>query len=294
MPEKIIFDCDNTMGVDGCDVDDGLALLYLSGKETVEIWGITTTYGNSDLETVHANTATMLKEMGRTDIPLLKGCPHKDTLQSEAAEFLVETINRHPGDISILGTGSLTNLYGAYLMDQSIFHKVKRMVLMGGITQPLVINGKVLNEMNFSCDPAATQCVLQNGENVAVITGNNCLAAYFGHREFCQRLLNHNGPAAQYINRKCRHWFNHMMAAFHLDGFYNWDVVAAAYLVNSGLFRNHYRRILPDHIGLERGLLCLNAQEKNSLLINFPDIGDLNDFKEDVYQAWFTAFLRTG
>ena len=27
---KILFDCDNTFGVSGCDVDDGLALLYLS------------------------------------------------------------------------------------------------------------------------------------------------------------------------------------------------------------------------------------------------------------------------
>ena len=27
--KKIIFDCDNTFGVTDCDVDDGLALLYL-------------------------------------------------------------------------------------------------------------------------------------------------------------------------------------------------------------------------------------------------------------------------
>ena len=27
--KKIIFDCDNTFGVTDCDVDDGLALIYL-------------------------------------------------------------------------------------------------------------------------------------------------------------------------------------------------------------------------------------------------------------------------
>jgi inosine-uridine nucleoside N-ribohydrolase len=30
-PERIIFDFDNTFGIDGCDIDDGLALLYALG-----------------------------------------------------------------------------------------------------------------------------------------------------------------------------------------------------------------------------------------------------------------------
>jgi len=33
--KKVIFDCDNTMGVRDCDVDDGLALVYLLGKENI-------------------------------------------------------------------------------------------------------------------------------------------------------------------------------------------------------------------------------------------------------------------
>ncbi len=72
--KNIIFDCDNTMGIEGCDVDDGLALFYLLGQNTVNVYGITTTYGNSDLETVYANTGRMLTEIGRRDLPLLKGC----------------------------------------------------------------------------------------------------------------------------------------------------------------------------------------------------------------------------
>ena len=30
---KIIHDCDCTFGMNGCDVDDGLALLYLRSEE---------------------------------------------------------------------------------------------------------------------------------------------------------------------------------------------------------------------------------------------------------------------
>ena len=35
--KHVIFDCDNTLGVKDCDVDDGLALLYLLGCEEVTV-----------------------------------------------------------------------------------------------------------------------------------------------------------------------------------------------------------------------------------------------------------------
>lgn len=42
---KIIHDCDCTFGINGCDVDDGLALLYLLGDPEAEVLGVTTTMG---------------------------------------------------------------------------------------------------------------------------------------------------------------------------------------------------------------------------------------------------------
>ena len=46
MTERVIFDCDNTMGQPYREVDDGLTLLYLLGRSDVELLGITTTFGN--------------------------------------------------------------------------------------------------------------------------------------------------------------------------------------------------------------------------------------------------------
>ncbi|MFR1167120.1 MAG: hypothetical protein ACLSDQ_05635 [Adlercreutzia equolifaciens] len=43
--KNIILDFDNTMGVRGCDVDDGLALLYLLGNpERCRVLAACTTY----------------------------------------------------------------------------------------------------------------------------------------------------------------------------------------------------------------------------------------------------------
>ena len=84
-----------------CDVDDGLALLYLIGRKNTDIIGISTTYGNSDIETVYSNTCRVVKELG-ISIPVIKGAPDKNTLDSPAARFIVESINANKNKISIL------------------------------------------------------------------------------------------------------------------------------------------------------------------------------------------------
>ena len=46
MITKVIFDCDNTMGQIGWELDDGLALFYILGSSDLELLGITATFGN--------------------------------------------------------------------------------------------------------------------------------------------------------------------------------------------------------------------------------------------------------
>jgi purine nucleosidase len=280
------------MGVLDCDVDDGLALIYLLGKKNIELCGITSTYGNSDIETVYANTATMLHELGRADIPLFKGCVDRSDSHSEAAKFLAESVKADPGKLAILATGSLTNLYAAYKMDQQFFQNVAEIVLMGGITQELNINGHILDELNFFCDPAAADCVLQNGRHVSCITGNNCLKAYFSEREFRRRLEAQEKPIARYIFQKCIYWFENMMRRFEIDGFHNWDVVAAAYLAEPALFQDNPQYLKPDVQKLHKGLLNLAGSVNNDNRVNLPEIGDLGLFTEDVYGSWLAVGMK--
>jgi purine nucleosidase len=285
MAKKIIFDCDNTMGVKGCDVDDGLALLYLLGKPGADILGITTTYGNSDLHTVYANTCTMLEEIGRADIPAFKGCPNSLTYESEAVDFLVDTVSRYPGEISLLATGSLTNLLAAYYRDPLFWEKIAEIVIMGGITEELVLNGKVLAELNFSCDPLAAKYVLEKGKNMTIITGNCCLDAFFPKEEFYERLGKRKEGLANYIYEKCHYWFEDMMEAFQLDGFHNWDVVAAAYLLEPYLFKDCSWSVGTNPENLSKGLLSTQSEDGLTYLINTPLIKDRQTLIDDVYNT---------
>ncbi len=285
--KKIIHDCDNTMGVSGCDVDDGLAILYLLGRPDIEILGITSVYGNSDVETVYANTLTMMKELGRADIPVVRGCPDANSRESEAARFIVDMANSNVGTLSILATGPITNLYAAYLLDKTVFKKVSEIILMGGVTEPLIINGRELKELNLSCDPEATNNVLMNGKNVTAITGNACLDAFFPQRDFQERLALSNSPMAKYISEKCSYWFEQMMETFDINGFFNWDVVAAVRLAEPSLFRDIRYRFKPGMSELKRGLLIeSNEVSSRPCVINKPEIKNIKAFSDEVYLGW--------
>lgn len=291
---KVIYDCDNTMGIHGKDVDDGLALLYLLGNSEVNLLGVTTTYGNSNIEDVFKNTTKMLREdLGVKHIPVLKGAPCKENRNSQAAAFIVENVNKCPGEIAILATGSLTNIYAAYEMDKDFFHKVKEIVLMGGITGPLIINGKNLDELNFSCDAEASCAILSSGFKVAVMTGHLCLQAYFSEEEFNALKRNQESKSYKYIYEKIEPWYQFIKAEFDIDGFYNWDVVAAVYMTNREIFEENLVRIKSTVNDLEKGYLVIECEEGS--LISLPQkIIDKQRFNELVFSAWNNVKINQG
>lgn len=284
---KILFDCDNTMGLEGCDVDDGLTLLYLLGREDVELLGVTTTFGNSTIDKVHTNTINMFNELKLSHIPLYKGCPSKVNRESEACEFLVQMVNKYPNEITILATGSLTNLYGAYNLDNSFFTKVKDIVLMGGITEPLIINGYNLNELNFACDEEATHKVLSSGAKVHILTGHICLQALFTKNDLNKIVENHTLPIFNYIKKKTLPWFDHVMGKFAMDGFHNWDIVAAMYITNPELFKDNYANLVSIPEDLKKGYLKIDISDKYGYVVNMPtEITDINKFNEIIIETW--------
>ncbi|MBS7208860.1 MAG: nucleoside hydrolase [Lachnospiraceae bacterium] len=282
--KQIIFDCDNTFGVKDCDVDDGLALLYLLGCGEAKVHGITTTYGNNEVEVVYHTTKKMLKDLGRMEIPVKKGGAKKGAYKSEAVDYLVDMANRYAGELSILATGSLTNLCGAYKKDSHFFEKVKEIVLMGGITSPLVFEKKVMNELNFSCDAHATWTVLTKGRNVSIITGNNCLKVLFTKEEYKERLFQTENKSAKYIREKTDYWFKYNEDDYGIKGFYNWDVIAGVYLIRPELFFSEKKTIFVSERNLEVGLL--KSDKAGNCRCRLPVIQEEQALKNEIYRAW--------
>lgn len=284
---KVIFDCDNTMGLPNKDVDDGLTLMYLIGNKNIDLVGVTTTFGNSNIEDVFAATTRLFKDLNITNISLKKGSAKGSDRRSEAARFLVDMVNKYPNEITILATGSLSNLYGAYLLDNDFYKKVKEIVLMGGLTEPLIINGKNLNELNFSVDNEASHNVIHSGARITTMTGHICLQAEFKKQEY-ERLMNNKSiPSYMYIREHSYGWFEHFRALFNTEGFFNWDIVAAAYITNPELFNENPKPIVSTVKDLETGFLRVDENSEKGNIVNIPTvIKSVELFNELIFQAW--------
>jgi purine nucleosidase len=138
---KIIVDTDI-----GDDIDDAFALALATRSPELEILGITTTWGDTELRA--RLVQRFLKENGAPGISIAAGVPTKSTAvfsqarwaqdgppfqrQVDAAEFLLQQARNAPGEITLVAIGPLTNIGSAIDRDAAAFKKLKRVVLMGG------------------------------------------------------------------------------------------------------------------------------------------------------------------
>lgn len=286
MRKKVIFDCDNTMGIEGYPMDDALAFLYVLGnRELVDLLGFTCTFANGTAGQVYEASRRLLREVGLSDLPLFKGAEQCEDPRSKAAQFLVDMANRYPGEVSVLAIGSMTNLYGAWLIDPKIFEKLKECVLMGGITETLYTHGVHCPELNFSINAKASAEVFTHGKNLSVITGNNCLAvSYLPKEEFLANMQVETRPVSAYVARKCGYRFDCRKAVYGEEGSYCWDAVAAAYLLYPELFDEHHIACDISEEHLKDGSLM--PCESGKTVLNLPTAKDPAAFRRNLYESW--------
>jgi len=170
---KVILDTDI-----GSDIDDAVCLAYLLAQQRCELLGVTTVSGEPDKRAMLASV--QCKVAGKkipiypgTEAPLiidqkqpkapqaaaLPKWPHdKDFQRSEAVEFLRRTIRKHPGEITLLTIGPLTNIALLFSIDPEIPQLLKALVLMCGVFEPEK-RGHGPLEWNAMCDPHATRIV---------------------------------------------------------------------------------------------------------------------------------------
>lgn len=176
MSTKVLLDTDI-----GSDIDDAVCLAYLLAQPECELLGITTVSGEPDKRAMMASA--QCKVAGAT-IPIYPGAaepllvaprqpmapqadalarwPHDDAFpRGEAVEFMRRTIRQHPGEITLLPIGPLTNIAMLFKADPEIPSLLKALVLMGGLFDTERMKnwrgGKW--EWNIWCDPHAAAIV---------------------------------------------------------------------------------------------------------------------------------------
>lgn len=270
--QTIVLDCDNTFGIPFKDIDDGLALSCLLSATEVELLGITTTFGNGSIEQVQRQTQRMLRNFGRTNIPVYRGASSAQSGENKAANYLAELAAVRPGEITLVATGPLTNIKEATQIDPSFLSNLKRIICMGGYRSPIWFGRRHLREINFSCDPEAARIVLDAPCHVVLVDADVCPQVLFGRAEV-ETLCNIEGLPISF-GRAVHVWWLAWMASSFTRGFCPWDLVAAIYLLRPDLFLGHSVKYRCNMADLAHGKLQLEAGDEFSNLTLLTHIID--------------------
>lgn len=229
MTTPVWIDTDPAVGVPGRDVDDGLALLQALGSPELEVVGISTVFGNTDLERAHAIAGELLDLAGRDDVPLYRGAAGPGELGKPTAAScaLAAALARTPMDV--LALGPLTNVATA-LRDPEAAALVRRVVAVAG-RRPgqrfQVGTGQPLADMNFECDVAAVAELLAHEDLDLLLAGFEVASrARIGEQEIAR--LEAGPPAARWLAEPARRRLELWRARFGVEGFHPFDTLAVA------------------------------------------------------------------
>ncbi len=263
--------------------DDGFAIYYVLGVPDFELLGITTVFGNSNINNVMKATKKIMRAIGRDDIPILKGAAKKGDYSTEAAKFLAEQAVAHPGEISLLAMGPLTNLKGAAELDPNFFKNLKEIVLMGGIIKDRVTIGRTkIKDVNLRRDDIAAFHVLQADCPVTVFNCHICKQAPFT-KEHLKKLEFWPKHVRQIFEDSL--WLESMI--HKIDHTIIWDLLVPVYLTNPELFDDNPVRIRASkEEDVRDGRLYL-TNDLNSPQIQMPSkVLDPEKFVDVSIRAW--------
>lgn len=276
--KRVLIDSDPATGERNRDVDDGLALLLLLASPNIKVEGITINFGNVSSDVGFA-VAKNLLELVKVDTPIYKGARTRADLgkRNDAVDYMIETVRANPGEISLLALGPLTNAATAMVLDSSFASNLKELVIMGGSFhfKPFSFFG----EFNFHLDGEAADFVLSAPMQKTLISMDVCSQAVF-RREHLQVLENHKSATARYLVDTIKPWLElNRKVFFHAQGFFPWDVVAAAYLVDKTLFDENPCSFAVEKTGIRSGRIHDFKQiDSNVAAINAPMKLDVERF----------------
>ena len=309
-PRKVIYDTDP-------GVDDAMALFFLHYSPEIDLIGITTCHGNAPVDITTRN-ALYLKERFGIAAPVARGAegPLSDEeakhatfihgsnglgeielpdavatkpIDQPAHRFIIEMVRRHPGEITIVAVGRMTNLALALREDPDIADLVKAVVIMGGAFGHNGHGGNATPaaEANIYGDPHAADEMFAAKWPIVVI-GLDVTHEALMTTDYLRGLADEAGEVGRFI------WdITRFYEAFYLKkglaGISVHDSSAAIYVVSPELFQTRKGPIRvvceglalgqtiqkPDHLGFPPGAWDNRPSHLICTEVNAPALLDL-------------------
>ncbi|WP_158212248.1 nucleoside hydrolase [Natranaerobius trueperi] len=185
---KVIFDTDPGL-------DDAIALFFMLGRsDKLEPLAITTVFGNVSIEKTTENALKLVESIKKEGISVHSGASHplvrdlttgefihgdsglgdveldkpkKQIEDTKAAVCMAEYVLKHPGEVTIITVGPMTNLGLAMRLFPEIKDNLKEVIVMGGSVG--FGNRTASAEYNIFADPHAAHIVFESNVPITMI-----------------------------------------------------------------------------------------------------------------------------
>jgi inosine-uridine nucleoside N-ribohydrolase len=210
--QKVIFDCDLAG-----DIDDAFALGLVLASPELEVLGIVMDHGDTPGRARVA--CRMLYELGLERIPVLVGQPTPSVVgedkqlagpssqfiwgqgfekvkprEGNAAEFIIETLRKHPNEVVLLTVGPVCNIQEVLKKDAGALKLAKRVVSMfGSFHMGYEVGSAPVAEWNVRADVGAARAFMTAGAN-PVLAGLDTTTFVKLNEEQRARLLYRKSP----------------------------------------------------------------------------------------------------
>jgi purine nucleosidase len=241
-------------------VDDALAIMYLAAQEDAEIIAVGSVHGNVPAPLGALNALRVLELVGLNP-PVTVGAarPLAQPLQTaefvhgedglgghagpppvatpapgSAAEQIVRLARTHPGELTLLALGPLTNVALAVLLEPELPQLLRSVVVMGGaVTVPGNITPYA--DANFYHDPEAADLVLGAGFPDLTLVGLDVTEQTRVGTEWLTALAGSKGPRANFATKLLDHYGQFYSTMFGEHSCTLHDPLAAAILLDQKL-----------------------------------------------------------
>lgn len=184
---KIILDCDPGH-------DDAIAIMLAAKSPAIDLLGITVVAGNQTLEKTVGNALRVCQYLD-LDVPVYQGCGQpmvrerravaadihgqtgldgpvflpldREAEQQHAVLYIIDTLLKSGGDVTVVTTGPMTNLGMAMRLYPEIVPKIREIVIMGGSYQ--LGNVTPAAEFNVNADADAAHVVFTSGRKLTMV-----------------------------------------------------------------------------------------------------------------------------
>lgn len=228
------------------DPDDCLAIALLTPSPRVDIVGVSTVFGNASLDTVDETLGPLLTEArnqtGR-EIARFGGADDAMTPERQptpASEALIKALQAGP--LVILALGPLTNVAEALRARPDLAPRVVQLVAVmgrrpghlfhpaaGAHAESFLGHGPVMRDFNYAMDPLAVETVLATHVPLTLVPYDAAVGIELGAKEL--QALAATGPTMRLATDSSYAWLDYWKREMGRNGFYPFDLVAAAYLV---------------------------------------------------------------